>query len=375
MHDQETLSVRDSLEDAYDAMEAQLEEEAAEISKLDESEEVEETDFTDTTAEAEGEKPSIEPEDEPILPPESWSAEAKQLFQERPQDLENLDPWTRKLLKHASERERERDTDYHRKTEEMASRGKYYDELDGIFEQDREWMELRGVTPQKRIQDLINAQRMMSDPRTRHQTFMELAQLYQIDPRQLFNVNGMQQQPQQMHPQQQQMHPGVIPPQLQQQLQEQAKRNQQLEKTVMGLYGRVEQQDLAAKKAVRDQGQQIIDSFKNAKDTNGNLMHPHWEAVSGEIVELAKVVKKENPHLPPQDVLAQAYDKACRVNDSVYEEIRKKEEAAKRAEAARAAKAAKKKGRSIKGAPEGSSDEKPMTVRDAVLAAAKKHNV
>ncbi len=71
----------------------------------------------------------------------------------------------------------------------------------------------------------------------------------------------------------------------------------------------IEKQSL---ESVNQQRVQSVQEFREAKDESGNLLHPHFDAVKNEMMDLAEV----NPHMK----IGQLYEKAVRLNDDIYQE-------------------------------------------------------
>ena len=95
-----------------------------------------------------------------------------------------------------------------------------------------------------------------------------------------------------------------------------------------------------------------LDAFRNARDDQGNLLHPHFSDLEEDMAHLALAAKSRGQAIPP---LRELYDKAIRANPSTYEAQRIADEQSaqrRRQDEARAkAAAAKRAGSSVTGAP------------------------
>lgn len=125
-----------------------------------------------------------------------------------------------------------------------------------------------------------------------------------------------------------------------------------------------------------------IDSFKDAKDASGNLLHPHFSAVEDQMTRLAVAARASGTPVPSLDEL---YDQAVWANTStrqaMFEAQRAADEAqrkaadAERAKEARAkAERAKRAASSVTGSPSlgqpgGRSVNGEASIRDSLLAA------
>lgn len=74
-----------------------------------------------------------------------------------------------------------------------------------------------------------------------------------------------------------------------------------------------------SKASVDQQRVQSVQEFKEAKDEQGNLLHPHFDIVKSEMMDLADSF--------PNMTISQLYAKAVRLNDDVYKQTLEAEKA------------------------------------------------
>ncbi len=102
--------------------------------------------------------------------------------------------------------------------------------------------------------------------------------------------------------------------------------------------------------------------------------HPHFDAVSDEIMAMLPLLKTSNPHATPEQLLQDAYDRAVWANPGTRAAIEAERvaqaDAKQRADRSAAVNKAKLASSSLRGTPTGSpSIEPPDTIRGAILAA------
>jgi hypothetical protein len=242
-----------------------------------------------------------EAQPEPIRPPASWSAQAKADFATLPQHIQQ------EVLK--------RETDVSKGFEERATQLKRYEPLEQVIAPHRDRLALAGTDEASYVRSLIAADEMLRGPNP-IQALAQIAQLYNVDLRQLAQP-GQQQQPQ-----------AQLPPQV-----------QALEQRFQHLEGLMTQQLSAAQQAAQSQTQAEIDAF--AKD------HPYFENVRADMSALVREGRASN--------LAEAYDMACWARPDVRPLMLAEQEKTKQAQAAEAARAkvgqARQAAGSITGSP------------------------
>lgn len=119
---------------------------------------------------------------------------------------------------------------------------------------------------------------------------------------------------------------------------------QHLQQQVQSLQQTFQQREQAFQQEQVTQAQQNVMQFQNATDEKGNAKYPYFENVRADMADLIDAAQSRGQHLS----LEQAYNKACRANDEVYNVIQSQEferrmaekEAAQKAHAQKAAVAA-----------------------------------
>jgi hypothetical protein len=279
---------------------------------------------TETTAEVEPEKA--------IEPPPNLSAEQREEFAKLPPGLQRF----------ISDRHRDMQSDYTRKTEEVAKERTKYQELETAFEPYREELALQGTTPAQAASRLLAAQRVLTrDP-----------------------INGLKWLSQNLGVDLKQLAPQ--PDKDEEYLDPTVKA---LKDKVSSLEAQLNQVKVGSQNAKAQEVQKIISDFKSAKDEAGNLKHPHFDNPDVQAVISGLVGQGKT--------LDEAYERAVfvlpEVRSKIAEDAAKaaQAEAAKKAEEARKQKlvAAKTAAQTIRS--RGTADEKTQSVsiEDALRAA------
>ena len=110
-----------------------------------------------------------------------------------------------------------------------------------------------------------------------------------------------------------------------------------------------------------------INAFADAVDASGNKLHPHLEAVQEDMAQLIygrNEQRRGNPGLPVMG-LDEAYDRACRLSETITEAITKSAETARLARAAADAKKATDASKRLKSGSAGNSPSEE-SLRDAI---------
>jgi len=120
-----------------------------------------------------------------------------------------------------------------------------------------------------------------------------------------------------------------------------------LQQQVQQLQSALEQQSQQAQQQEAAEVMQRIESFANATDESGNLLRPHLQTVENDMAQLIYGYRAANGGRAPNDSELQSlYERACRMNDEVFEQLNADQgaqEAARKAAQAKKAKAAAKR--------------------------------
>jgi len=107
------------------------------------------------------------------------------------------------------------------------------------------------------------------------------------------------------------------------------------------------------------QNMQLVQSFMDEKDAQGQLVHPYFNDLASDISSHVAMIRQQQPYLPERDILKAAYDFAAFNNPTVRNAVQQSQakaiQDAKVAEAARA----RQVGVSINGGPAGDTSKQP----------------
>jgi len=268
---EQSSSLRDALAEAYDKAAASTDDGKATSQDEVEAKPAHEGDSIQSTA--------VEAET-PIDPPAHWSDEHKETFKGAPPGLQKF------LL----DRHKSMESDYTRKTTEIAERSKQYDRyaaIDKVFEPFRPRLQASGIDEIAAVQRLLNAQQMLdTDPKT---ALTHLAKQYGVD----FGADAGSNQ--------------FADPDFLKVSQELAQVRQTLSQF---------QQQQQQSRVAELQGQ--IDAFKSDKDETGNPKHPHFDKLRAEIAGLLQAGAAKD--------LGDAYERAAWANPEVRADILKRQQ-------------------------------------------------
>lgn len=297
----EDETLLDSLSKGWDEIEA---EEAPEIeaAPVEETEdEAEETEASGETEDAdEGEAEEVEPEPE-FEAPQHWSAEDRELF-------DSLDDSVKPLW---LEKSKSLESGYQDKFQSLAREREELERYKGIGEvlaPYRQNLQMSGLNESQYVQQLVStAAYLQQNP---VEGLKHLARQYGVD----MSAFGPSEEAEYVDPQFAQL-------------------NQRLNE----VQGSIQAQQQQAAQANIAALQQQIDDFQNAKDDQGNLLHPHFESVKAHMQGLLSSETAKD--------LQDAYDQAVWAAPEIRSDLLKlqQEKAAKEREAARKAEVAKAK--------------------------------
>lgn len=237
-------------------------------------------------------------ETQPLSPPDRWSADRKAKFSALPREAQEI------LL----ERESEIDKAFTQKSQDIAEKERRYGSLEQVLAPRRQAFAMSGMNEVQAVEQLFALyDNAVSDP-------VGFVKRFAADHR--LNLNELDSEPlEQPHPQ----------------------------------INQFQQQLASIQNEISSYKRQAVDNeisaFANTKNEKGDLVYPHFSEVSR---EMAALLRSE-----VSLTLAQAYEKAVRVNDAVWgkiQESKQQEQEAKRIEAAKiaAAKAQKAVGVTLK---------------------------
>lgn len=252
----------------------------------------------------------------PISFPSSWSADFKARVSKLPPAEQN----------YLAERERQRDDDYRRKTEEVAKARRALGEFESVIGPRAERLQSHGVSPTEAVSRLFAAQDALDrDPIS---AVKSILQSYGLSPEHLTGQEAP--------------HDPVY---------------SSLNSQISELRGMLEGQQAQARAQYIKSLEQEVEEFRNEKDEQGNPLRSDMDQVENDMAELIPILRKRNPSWTNREVLNEAYSRSLRFNPETYQTLQQKEAArmeAKKIDDAKAkARAAQKAAVSVKGAPGG----------------------
>lgn len=212
-----------------------------------------------------------------LEPPKHWADADKTLFAKAPPEIQQR--WL------AREAEQQKGLDG--KFQEIAGFKREREVLDEMFAPLARDLELRGISRPQFIQSLLGAHKYLaSEPQ---KAIRWLAEQYNVD---LSTLN------------------------------EQAQSNPQAEALMREIHGLKTQVNgfmSVQQQAEHQANYGKVESFAEAKDDKGQLLHPHFDEVAADVLTLMKAGTKD---------LGQAYTKAVRMNDEVWTKVQAEKAAA-----------------------------------------------
>jgi hypothetical protein len=234
----------------------------------------------------------------PLQAPKNWSEEVRSKFTELPREAQEY------MLK----RDKEMTADYTRKTQEVAEQRKSYESLDKVIAPMRQQISASGISESEYISRLLNADlALRNNPKM---AIKQLAQGYGID---LSSYDSDS---------------------VELETDSQISQLQQQNQAILAELNQFKQQNL---QSARQQTENQITNFAEAKDDNGNLKYPHFSQLRVKMGNLIDAGEAKG--------LEDAYAKSVRLDDELYKEslaqqrkLAKAEEDAKRKAAVEKAK-------------------------------------
>lgn len=219
-----------------------------------------------------------------VEPLHHWPEDQKQFIR----DLAAVNP---DMAKKAFDRLKASEDEFSRRSQELKPVKDLRETIEPFLAKGRQMRQMRGVDEKAYVQSIFAAADFLEQNPL--QGLQYLAQQYGVD----FARVAQQAQ------EQANKHPDVI--RLEQQI-------QQLQQGLTGVHSQTEAQQLAAAQAQ-------LEAFAGEKDANGQPLRPHFSSVMQEIGMNIQFQKQMNPGAPVD--LQAAYDKAIRMNDSVWQQV------------------------------------------------------
>jgi hypothetical protein len=311
------LDTSDEEEDAYEAEEPE-EEEVSEPEEEDGQEE----DGADPYPSA------VEPE--PLEPPRSLDATAREEFQKLPRAAQEI------LVK----RERDLVSGFQRQLGQYQA---HYGKLEQSIEPHRSYLQEEGLDPSEIVGNLLAWHKYIAaNPAQALQT---LAKDFGVE------LGGQVQAGQQSQTSQNDSSAAI-------------------QKLIQS------QDQLRAYIAKKERDQKIqaltqeVYNFRQAKDANGKPKYPYASEVENDIARLIPLIRQESPGASAAELLDAAYNKAVRLNDSVFQKL----QASRGMGSASKVERARKAGASLRGKPLRSPAPEISSLEDAVERAFELHS-
>ena len=237
----------------------------------------------------------------PLTAPKNWSEEVRSKFKDLPRDAQEY------MLK----RDKEMTADYTRKTQEVAEQRKSFESLDKVIAPMRQQISASGISEAEYISRLLNADMALrNNPKM---AIKQLAQGYGID---LSSYDSDS---------------------VELETDSQISQLQQQNQAILAELNQFKQQNL---QSARQQTENQITNFAEAKDDNGNLKYPHFTKVRVKMGNLIDAGEAKG--------LEDAYAKAVRLDDELYNESLTKQRKLAKAEEDAKRKAAVEKAKKVR---------------------------
>jgi hypothetical protein len=254
-----------------------------------------------------------------IAAPKNWTEDVKKVFETLPPESQEF------MIK----RDKEMTSDYTKKTQELAEQRKSIEALDAVIQPARQNIQATGIGEAEYISRLLNADHALrTDPKN---ALRQLAQGYGI------NLSSMNEESESWND------PDPQYAQLMQQ-------NQQ----IMAELNQFKQQNIQTTVA---QTEQTVEQFSMKTNTDGKLMHPHFDKVRVKMGNLIDAGEAKG--------LDDAYSKAVRLDDDLYAEAIKSSKLSVKQQEDSKRKAAVDKARKVK--PSGSANPPKGSIKASDL--------
>lgn len=281
-----------------------------------------------------------------VEPPPMWSEADKTAFKALPAEAQEI----------VARRQREMEADYTRKTTEIAAFRRDFEPVRDMLAPHMDQIRQAGMTPATLIKNWQTAELELAAGGDRAIGLLRsVIQNYRLDPSAVARAIGVTPgQPAagvETPPAPNGSSPIQLPPELMSEIQT-LKQKQAAQDQYFA------QQQQQQQRAAQDRVENTINEFRDAKDTSGKLLHPHYAEVEEDMIYLltAERARGKEPDL------STLYSKAVLLNTSVQEKVQAEKHAAEqaqraadaekaKAEARAKAERARRAGSSVTGAP------------------------
>ena len=227
---------------------------------------------------------------EELTAPKHWPKEEQEIF----------NAWDANVQHQVMDRYKAMEGDYTKKTQALSKYKKRNEALDEIYGPFRDDFQRAGMDEVAATRQLLAAHKYLrEDPQ---QAIKWLAQSYGVDLKAVNDDTAIEDE--------------YADPQM-----------KAMQQQIAQLQGTIQNQQQQAQNMQKQEVQTLIDNFQTAKDEDGNLKHPHFEAVQNQMAALVGSGQAKD--------IAQAYDMAVFANPEtrakvLEEQAKQKEEQAKK---------------------------------------------
>lgn len=297
------MSIHEAAEAAYEETSTGDEDEPVVEKKAEETE----TDFKEDQPGEEGSEEAADSDSALIPAPPTWSKDARASWKDLPREVQQ----------YITQRDKDQFDDHSRKTRKIAETQKRYEGMDRVLNpQIQDEFTRRGITSEQFI-----AQALLVDKNIRTNPLRGAAQFLQsigIHPQQLLE---------------QASNPAA----------QLSPKEVEYQRRIQALEQRQQAQVQHAQTARDSSIDNVIASFTNETDDNGNLLRPYLPELENEMATVVPQIMQKNPQMHPQQALQEAYDYCSRGNPNTWAKIQQDQEQQREAQKAKdaAAKVAK----------------------------------
>ena len=270
---------------------------------------------------------------EALTAPKHWPKEEQEIF----------NAWDANVQHQVMDRYKAMEGDYTKKTQALSKYKKRNEALDEIYGPFRDDFQRAGMDEVAATRQLLAAHKYLrEDPQ---QAIKWLAQSYGVDLKAVNDDTAIEDE--------------YADPQM-----------KAMQQQIAQLQGTIQNQQQQAQNMQKQEVQTLIDNFQTAKDEDGNLKHPHFEAVQNQMAALVGSGQAKD--------IAEAYDMAVFANPTtrakvLEEQAKQKEEQAKKetqqevkAEAVQKAKKQQRVNVKGSGTPSNSAVPSGMTLNETI---------
>jgi hypothetical protein len=273
------------------------------------------------------------PSEPAVAPPFGMSQEDAQVFAKLPPELQR---WNAQREQQRNQWIQQKSYEFAHKEREIQQERERYQGYEKVFTpEERQSFQIRGVPEEQVLSQLMNGQRHLDNPQTRHAALRYICDSYGVDPIELTNM------PQQVDPQ-----------------------AVGLQSELQNLKAELEQLKSGAQHQQVSTLEQEAAAFAQEKNPDGSPAHPHFPHLVGDMAPRVQQLQMQYPNAHPREILRHVYQEVTASHPLV--QAQQKLQQMQQAEAARAAKEKERAQKArIAGKPVGSSGGRAAPGRPA----------